>query len=139
MLEELSRQRFTNDDIRSIQEAVWMRQLSQWVSRQPLDPLLAKWLESKKSQLNPESAEQFATAYRLFDWIVCNIQLDSLLASPDESTAAPAAGRGTCRRLQPLRNPRHYAVFPDLVISLSRCRIYCTATAMSGSECDSLP
>ena len=95
VIEELSRQRFTNDDIYAIQESVWMRQLAHWVSTQPLDPLFAKWLDRRNSGLGEETADQLGTAYRLFDWTVRNIQLDEQLPSPDESTAAPAAGADT--------------------------------------------
>ena len=94
VIDELSKQRFTNDDVYAIQEAVWMRQLSKWVLQRPLDPLFAKWLDGHKSELGAETAEQLGEAYRLFDWTIRNIQLDDLLPSPDESTAAPAAGVG---------------------------------------------
>ena len=94
VIDQLSRKRFDLDDVRYVEECVWMRQVSQWVSHQPLDPPVAKWLDGKKAQLGERSSEQLASAYRLFDWTVRNIQLEALLPSPDEATAAPVAGTG---------------------------------------------
>lgn len=99
VLEDLTGTRFNDEDVRAFQEAIWMRQLSHWVSRQPLDPLFGDWLESQKSQLEPGTVEQLAAAHRLFDWIIRNIQLNEQLPSPDESTAAPAAGTGPSQAL----------------------------------------
>jgi hypothetical protein len=94
VVETLGRLRFDTSDVKYVQESVWMRQLSRWVSQQPLDPLFAKSFESRKSELGEFGTEQLGIAHRLFDWTVRNIQLDELLASPDEATAAPKAGTG---------------------------------------------
>jgi hypothetical protein len=94
VLDDLPKRLFTDEDVRALQEGVWMRQLAQWIARQPLDPLFGRWLERSRSRLGAEAADQLGMAYRFFDWIIRNIQLDELLPSPDESTAAPAAGVG---------------------------------------------
>lgn len=93
--DQLARRRFDVEDVRYVQECVWMRQISQWVAHQPLDPPFGKWLEGQKARLGEHGSEQLGTAYRLFDWTIRNIQLEALLPSPDEATAAPVAGAGS--------------------------------------------
>jgi hypothetical protein len=68
-----------------------MRQLSQWVSRQPLPSFFEDWLAAHESEIGADSAEQLATGYRLFDWTVRNIQLDDLMPYADDAAVAPAA------------------------------------------------
>lgn len=89
-LDSVGRRRFDLDDIRHVQESVWFRQVASWVSRQSIDPQMAPWIESQRAKLGDQGTNQLATAYRLFDWTVRNIQLMELPPSPDEATAAPA-------------------------------------------------
>jgi hypothetical protein len=60
-----------------LQEAVLMKRVAQWVARQPQgDAELAAWLEAQSAVLGEAGAADLATAERLFDWTVRNIQLD---------------------------------------------------------------
>jgi hypothetical protein len=90
VIADLTNTLFDNNDIYAIQEAVWMRQLSSWISRKPLPPQFARWLEQNASRLGTHEAEQLAVAFRLFDWTTRNVQLEELLPYPEEAAGAPA-------------------------------------------------
>jgi tetratricopeptide (TPR) repeat protein len=93
-LEDLDRLRFQREDVKPLQEAVWMQQVSQWVSRRPAKAPLEAWLRSDASGLEAAEAGQLAVAHRLFDWTIRNVQLDELLPYPADAIAGPTLKPG---------------------------------------------
>lgn len=56
--------------------------VSKWVLDLPYrDPLFAKWLESKKGQLEQENFQRLETTLKLFDWTIANV---GLIGSPKD-------------------------------------------------------
>lgn len=56
--------------------------VSKWVLDLPYrDPLFAKWLESKKGQLEQENFQRLETTLKLFDWTMANV---GLIGSPKD-------------------------------------------------------
>ncbi|MBI2479670.1 MAG: CDC27 family protein [Planctomycetia bacterium] len=92
LLEDVGKWAFKIEDVRAMQEATLLRDLSTWVSKQPIDERLGNWLKGEAVSLEDIEREKLATAERLFDWIVRNIQLQSTPPYPDESVAPSAGG-----------------------------------------------
>ena len=64
---------FKDDDVYYLQEHVFLRDISRFVSqRDGADPLIQKWLAST----DDEELQDLSVAIRLFDWTVRTIQLD---------------------------------------------------------------
>ncbi len=77
-------------DIAYFQQTLWLHDIAQRVSKQsPLDEL-KPWLKHIESSVGLPEAEQLATAERLFDWTIRNLQLDPLPPMPK----VPAATAG---------------------------------------------
>ncbi|MFO0913538.1 MAG: hypothetical protein U0795_11320 [Pirellulales bacterium] len=75
--ESLRTLRFQLFDTFMLQEAVWMRDVSNWVSTGPLhDPTLAEWFRQLQAERGADHAAQVGEMARLFDWTIRNIQLD---------------------------------------------------------------
>ena len=93
-IKELSRGRFLMEEVKWLQEAVWMRQIATWVSQHPGDSRVEAWIEGRAAEMDPLEAEHLALATRLFDWTIRNLQLDELLPYPADvaAQAGPAAG-----------------------------------------------
>ena len=92
LLDDVGTWTFSIDDVRAMQEATLLRDLSTWVSKQSLDERLSNWLKEQAEPLDDLQRENLATAAWLFDWIVRNIQLQSTPPYPDESVAPSAEG-----------------------------------------------
>ena len=89
-IKELSRGRFLMEEVKWLQEAVWMRQIATWVSQRPGDSRVEAWIEGRAAEMDPLEAEHLALATRLFDWTIRNLQLDELLPYPADVAAQPA-------------------------------------------------
>ncbi len=89
--ESLERLRFTLEDVRYLQQAQWMRDVSQWVTRMPASGPMDQWLANRPEELSEADAEQLVAAERLLDWTIRNIQLDPLAEYPAGSAAGPTA------------------------------------------------
>ena len=73
-------------DVDFLQEAVWMRDVSNWVARDGnLDPDLAEWFHALEDTLDAAQLQQLKTAAALFDWTVRNIQLEEAPRDPAET------------------------------------------------------
>ncbi|MCB9874043.1 MAG: CDC27 family protein [Planctomycetaceae bacterium] len=92
LLDDVGKWTFSIDDVRAMQEATLLRDLSTWVSKQPVDERLKKWLDEQAESLGDLDREYLAVAERLFDWTVRNIQLEATVPYPDESVAPSAGG-----------------------------------------------
>ena len=92
LLDEVGAWTFSLDDVRAMQEATLLRDLSTWVSRQPVDERLKDWLDGQRESLGDLDRENLAIAERLFDWSVRNIHLEAMIPYPDESVAPTAGG-----------------------------------------------
>jgi len=92
LLDDVGKWTFNIDDVRAMQEATLLRDLSSWVSKQPVDERLKSWLDSQAESLDDLKRENLASAERLFDWTVRNIQLDVTIPYPEESVAPSAGG-----------------------------------------------
>jgi tetratricopeptide (TPR) repeat protein len=92
LLDDVGKWTFSADDVRAMQEATLLRDLSTWVSKQPGDERLKSWLDGQAESLDDLQRENLAIAERLFDWTVRNIQLDVTTPYPDESVAPSAGG-----------------------------------------------
>lgn len=94
-LKELGRNRFLMDEVKWVQEAVWMRQIATWVAQRPGERRLEEWIDQRAAEMDPLEAEHLAIATRLFDWTIRNLQLDELLPYPAEVAAQPAQQPGS--------------------------------------------
>lgn len=92
LLDGVGKWSFSIDDVRAMQEATLLRDLSAWVSKQPIGERFRSWLKGQAETLDDLQRENLATAERLFDWTVRNIQLESTTPYPDESVAPSAGG-----------------------------------------------
>ncbi|MDA1050988.1 MAG: CDC27 family protein [Planctomycetota bacterium] len=92
LLDNIGSWTFVIADVRAMQEATLLRDLSTWVSKQPADARLKIWLDGQADSLDDLQRENLAIAERLFDWTVRNIQLQSTPPYPDESVAPSAGG-----------------------------------------------
>lgn len=92
LLDDVGNWTFSIDDVRAMQEATLLRDLSSWVSRQQVDERLQVWLDGRGESLDDLQRENLAIAERLFDWAVRNIQLQPTIPYPEESVAPSAAG-----------------------------------------------
>jgi hypothetical protein len=90
-LKKLGRHEFGSDEIDTLNEAAWARDIARWVSAGPLDPWLEKRLPGEDEGLAKSEIERLAVALRLFDWTTRNIQLDELLPIPKTAVAGPSA------------------------------------------------
>ncbi len=81
---------FVPSDIMFLEETRWLNAIARWVSQLPDDRAVIDWLPT--TQLSGETADQLIVCYKLFDWVVRNVQLDELLPYPQKTTAGPAAG-----------------------------------------------
>ncbi|MEO8494274.1 MAG: hypothetical protein ABI614_04335, partial [Planctomycetota bacterium] len=92
LLDDVGKWTFNLDDVRAMQEATLLRDISTWVSKQPVDERLKGWLDGQAASLDDLQRENLAIAERLFDWTVRNIQLEATNPYPDESVAPSAGG-----------------------------------------------
>ncbi len=92
LLDGVGKWTFSIDDVRAMQEATLLRDLSTWVSKQQIDERLRPWLTGQAETLDDVQRENLATAERLFDWTVRNIQLEATPPYPEESVAPSAGG-----------------------------------------------
>jgi tetratricopeptide (TPR) repeat protein len=91
---DLGRLRFTIEDARAVQEAVWLSQIAHWISPRTADAELEAWISQHVTGGDSLEAEQLTVAHRLFDWTVRNIQLDELLPYPADVAAQPTPQPG---------------------------------------------
>ncbi|MFV1967948.1 MAG: tol-pal system YbgF family protein [Pirellulaceae bacterium] len=91
-MQTLGRMQFQLDDVHALQQAIWMRDLSKWISQRPADAAIEAWIEERAADLGESETSQMLVATRLFDWTIRNIQLDELLPYPSSSFVGPEAG-----------------------------------------------
>jgi len=101
LLNDVDKWIFSMDDVRAMQEATLLRDLSSWVSKQPVDERLKSWLDGRAESLDDLQRENLAIAERLFDWTVRNIQLQPTIPYPEESVAPSAGGEQTREQRMP--------------------------------------
>ncbi len=93
-VENISKLEFSADDADFLREAVWLRDVSRWVSQRSPDDSLDARIADATSSLDKAEAERLTAALRLFDWTVRNVQLDELLPYPKDTVAGPTAAPG---------------------------------------------
>ncbi len=91
ILDDVGTWTFSIADVRAMQEATLLRDLSTWVSKQPTNARMRSWLDGQES-LDDLQREDLAIAERLFDWTVRNIRLQPTDPYPDESVAPSVGG-----------------------------------------------
>ncbi len=101
LLADVGKWTFSADDVRAVQEATLLRDLSSWVSKQQVDQRLKSWLDGQAESLGDLQREDLAIAERLFDWTVRNIQLQPTIPYPKESVAPSAPGEQTREQKAP--------------------------------------
>jgi tetratricopeptide (TPR) repeat protein len=84
-LEELERIRFTAADFQFLQGRVLSRELTNWATQRAVEEPLASWMKSQSTTLNDEQLKQLSQAWLLFDWVIRNIQLDSIPKREDDA------------------------------------------------------
>jgi hypothetical protein len=89
-LKTLERRRFESTDLFYLQECLWFRDIARRVAPRPAPAELESWLAVLEKKIGISEAERVRSAERLFDWTICNIQLDKLPPPPK----AAAAGVG---------------------------------------------
>ena len=90
-LKRLDRLEFLPSDRRFLEEAWWLRSISNGAIEQPLTQTTKKWLDDQ-SELTAPQRELLREACLLFDWTVRNIFLDPLLNYPKIGAAGPTVG-----------------------------------------------
>ena len=93
-LEELGRLQYKADDVRFVQESMWLRDIGDWCRRGPENETFQQWIDGQGDSLDRRRAEQLLLAERLFDWVVRNIQLDPTLPYPKDEVIAPGVQTG---------------------------------------------
>ncbi|MFK7738413.1 MAG: hypothetical protein AB8B50_20480 [Pirellulaceae bacterium] len=82
---------FSQWDIDYLFERRMMDKLSNWIVQAPLrDNFIASVLEKKTKKLSPEDALRLGEAYKLFDWVMRNVALESELAGVEQKAADPS-------------------------------------------------
>lgn len=89
-LDALNSTHFTTSDLKFLQEAYWLRDLTSWISTRPGNPELEKWTQAVEPTLGAEDRSRLLKLERCFDWIVRNIQIDALLPAVVEQASADA-------------------------------------------------
>jgi tetratricopeptide (TPR) repeat protein len=97
-LQSLHRRNFDSADLLYLQQCLWLRDIALRVAPRPAPANLESWLKYLEKQLGISQAEQVRSAERLFDWTICNLQLDKL--PPPPKAAAAGVGK-TDRTSQP--------------------------------------
>ena len=94
LLDDLARWTFNPADIQTLQEAIWVRNISRSViQRQPTNPRLKQWLAGQGEGLADFEQEKLLIAEQLFDWVIRNIQLEATLAYPAQEAVPGASGQ----------------------------------------------
>jgi hypothetical protein len=90
-LERLAKLQFTADDIPYLQQTLWLHDIANRARQRESPTAMKAWLKEIESSVGLPEAEQLATAERLFDWTVRNLQLDAL-PPPPKGASATAGG-----------------------------------------------
>lgn len=97
-LQDLDRRHYESHDLLYLQQCLWFRDIAHRVAPRPAPAELQPWLKELEQRIGISEAERVRSAERLFDWTVCNIQLDKL--PPPPKAAALAVGKSD-RAYQP--------------------------------------
>jgi hypothetical protein len=92
-LERLAKLQFSLEDIEYLQQTLWLHDIAERARREPPPEDLKPWLKEIESSVGLPESEQLATAQRLFDWTVRNIQLDPLPPAPKGIAATAGAAK----------------------------------------------
>jgi Anaphase-promoting complex, cyclosome, subunit 3 len=84
---DLERRNFDPADLLYLQQCLWLRDIANRVAPRPAPAELQPWLKELERRIGITAAEHVRSAERLFDWTICNIQLDKL-PPPPRSVAA---------------------------------------------------
>jgi tetratricopeptide (TPR) repeat protein len=131
LLDGVNNWTFSGDDIEAMQEAVWLRDIAQWVSERPADPRLKAWLDQNES-LDEVQREQLTIAERLFDWTVRNLQLAPTTPYPEETLEPSAGGDQTQRKRIPA--PQRAAAGPGYRFTPQEALLYGSADTVRRSS-----
>ncbi|MBP86087.1 MAG: hypothetical protein CMJ64_05120 [Planctomycetaceae bacterium] len=101
ILNDLGDWALTFGDMQAVQEAVWLRDISRWVSQKQPNTRLQAWLDEPADRLSELEVEELLIAERLFDWTIRNIQLDRTLAYPEQTVAPGTGDASTAQRRVP--------------------------------------
>lgn len=85
-LMNFERRSFDSPDLFFLQQCLWFRDIANRVAPRPAPSELQPWLKKLEQRIGISEAERVRSAERLFDWTICNIQLDKL-PSPPKSAA----------------------------------------------------
>ncbi len=89
----LNRTDFPLSDSRHLNEAIWTRETTRWVSQQAPPPRFKSWLEEIGQKQGVDLQEQLKVALCLFDWTMRNIRLEPLLPPPPPPVATAGKSR----------------------------------------------
>ena len=89
--EHLAAMQFGIDDVDTVVEAVWMRDVALWVGGQQDASPIAKELLAQAATLGSNEGDQLTIAHRLFDWTVRQVELSELLDYPTAPLAVGTA------------------------------------------------
>jgi tetratricopeptide (TPR) repeat protein len=80
----LSRLVFRDADVAMLRETMWIRDIAQQLVSRPVgDVALVEWLTDQQQTLGTETVLDLGVAYRLFDWVMRNIQTEPTVTSAD--------------------------------------------------------
>ncbi len=92
--DKLSRASFSMEDLTYLRQASWFKSVASRQTTQANSPWLVKWLKDREGDLGATESQHLATADRLFDWTMRNIQLDETLPRPKEVAATVGTTSG---------------------------------------------
>lgn len=101
---DLERRHFDRPDLLYVQQCLWLRDIANRVAPRPAPADLQPWLTDLEKRLGISQADRVRAAERMFDWTICNIQLDKL--PPPPKAAAAGVGSDLASRPAPVRGEK---------------------------------
>lgn len=92
---DLERRGFDRPDLLYLQQCLWLRDIANRVAPRPAPADLQPWLTDLEKRIGISQADHVRSAERLFDWTVCNIQLDKLPPPPKAAAAGVGSNRAS--------------------------------------------
>lgn len=93
---------FERDDVWALREAIWLRDITRMVAKQPVSDLrVQRWLDDAVAAgtLTADQVSDLSLTYRLFDWVVRNTQLDDANEAIDvDATSATGSALASRHR-----------------------------------------
>jgi hypothetical protein len=111
-VKRLGQIRFDDADFFYLQQCLWARQIGLWAAASEPGPLTTATIAQAQEAIEAqEQREQLATAVKLFDWTIRNVQLDPLLPAPSDIVAGPGGQESVAASQRGIAGPG-YTAYP---------------------------